>query len=207
MTTNIVIADDHGLVRAGLRMLLNGEPDFCVVGEAEDGQSALRIVGELEPDVLIADVSMPPPTGIELAALLRSRESATRVLIVTMHEDHALAMEAKQAGAAGYLTKRSLEAELSAAVRAVAPGGSYWQLDAESGQARGHEEHAAPEILGDADRRLLRLVVNGYTDRQIAEELGQSREAVEKARLALMGRLGLHSRASLLRFAQDHGLV
>ncbi len=125
MPITIVIADDHGLVRAGLRNLLNAEAGFHVIGEAADGDSALGLAGKLQPDILLADLSMPGADGIEIARALRAQASATRVMLVTMHEDDGLVREASAAGARGYISKRAAEAELIRAVRVVASGGEW----------------------------------------------------------------------------------
>jgi DNA-binding NarL/FixJ family response regulator len=121
----VLIADDHGLVRNGLRLMLEDEPDMLVVGEAEDGTQALDLVSELEPDVVLLDVSMPPPDGIEVAKRLRDREARSRVLMLTMHEDSDLVREAREAGAAGYMLKRAAPEDLLTAIRTVHAGGSY----------------------------------------------------------------------------------
>lgn len=126
MPIAIILADDHGLLRAGLRNLLNAEADFRVVGEAADGDIALRLALEGEPDVLLADLCMPGASGIEIARALHAQASTTRVLIVSMHEDSGLVREAAGAGAAGYVSKRAAETELIQAVRVVAAGGTWW---------------------------------------------------------------------------------
>ncbi len=126
MVTRIVIADDHGLVRSGLRTLINSEPGFQVVGEAEDGHVALKVAQKLRPDILLADVSMPGPSGIELASMLRVRQPETHVIVVTMHEDQYMMLEAKSAGASGFVTKRALGSELIEAIRTVSGGGTHF---------------------------------------------------------------------------------
>ncbi len=125
MTIEIVIAEDHGLVRAGLRMLLGCDPNFRVVGEADNGYAALKLVEQLSPHVLLTDIGMPGLSGIELAAKLRSQGSPTRVLIVSVFEDQERVNQAIAAGAAGYLPKRAMETELSRAIHVVFCGGTY----------------------------------------------------------------------------------
>jgi DNA-binding NarL/FixJ family response regulator len=122
---SILIADDHGLVRAGLRLILGCEPNFEVVGEADNGYAAFKLVDTLKPSVLLADISMPGLTGIQLAAKLCEAGSATRVIIVSMHDDVATIRAALEAGAAGYVPKRALEAELCKAISVVSCGGRY----------------------------------------------------------------------------------
>lgn len=121
----VLIADDHGLVRNGLRLMLEDEPGMLVVGEAGDGNTALALVDELAPDVILLDVSMPPPDGIEVARRLRDKHASSRVLMLTMHEDPDLVREAREAGALGYLLKRAAADDLIVAIRAVAAGESY----------------------------------------------------------------------------------
>ncbi len=121
----VLIADDHGLVRNGLRLMLEDEPDMTVVGEAEDGEQALSLAAELQPDVLLLDVTMPPPDGIEVARRLSEEHSSVRILMLTMHEDPHLVREALAAGAAGYMIKRAVADDLIHAIRTVAEGGNY----------------------------------------------------------------------------------
>ncbi len=125
MAVSILIADDHGLVRAGLRMILECEPSFQIVGEVDNGYAALKFVETLNPDVLLADITMPGMSGIELTAKLCERGSTTRVILVSMHDDPAIIQAALAAGAAGYVPKRALEAELYKAVCVVASGRRY----------------------------------------------------------------------------------
>ncbi len=142
MATNLVIADDYRPVRTSLRLLLAAESDFAVVGEAEDGATALRLVEELRPAILMADLQMPGPSAIQLAAMLRERESATRVLVVTVFEEENLVAEARRAGAAGYLSKQLVAgSDLIAALRVVSEGGSYWPPDEVAARKPMPEEH------------------------------------------------------------------
>jgi DNA-binding NarL/FixJ family response regulator len=124
-TIRVLIADDHGLVRNGLRLVVEDEPNMIVVGEAEDGEQALDLASTLRPDILLLDISMPPPDGIEVARRLSAASSGVRVLMLTMHEDPTLVREALAAGAAGYMIKRAVADELISAIHAVAAGGSY----------------------------------------------------------------------------------
>jgi DNA-binding NarL/FixJ family response regulator len=124
-TIRVLIADDHGLVRNGLRLVVEDEPDMIVVGEAENGAQALDLAQELHPDILLLDISMPPPDGIEVARQLAAADSDVRVLMLTMHEDPALVREALAAGAAGYMIKRAVADELIGAIHTVVAGGCY----------------------------------------------------------------------------------
>ena len=124
-TIRVLIADDHGLVRNGLRLVVEDEPDMVVVGEAEDGAQALELADTLQPDVLLLDISMPPPDGIEVMRRLSAIKSAVRVLILTMHEDPDLVCEAFGAGTSGYMIKRAVADELIGAIHTIAKGGRY----------------------------------------------------------------------------------
>lgn len=212
MTLRILIADDHGVLRAGLRALLNTDPNFQVVGEAGDGSTALRLTLDLRPDVVLADISMPGLSGIELARQLREPLPSTRVLILTVHEDKSLLREAIQAGAAGYILKRAVESELIDAIRAVARGELYVHpamtraLLADSTTAA-HSSAVAADALSPRELDVLRLVAQGYTNRQIADDLHLSVRTIENHRASLMDKLQLHSRVELVRYATKHHLL
>ncbi len=207
MAVTIVIADDHGMVRAGLRALLDSARDLRVVGEAVDGLATLRVVEELHPQLLVADFDMPPPTGIELARILSGWHSRTLVLILSMYEDRALAMEAKKAGAAGFVSKGASPPQIIAAIRTIALGGFYWLGNNTDSLTEPHQEHPPLEVLDDADRELLRLIARGETNTKIQQALDQSREAVDRSRQVLMSKLGLRDRAGLVAYAFDRGVM
>lgn len=207
---SIVIADDHGVLRGGLRSMLNAEPDLRVVGEAEDGNGALRLTQELGPDVLLADISMPGPSGIDVARDLCCAGARTHVVVLTMHEDPCLVLEARQVGAKGFVTKRSAESELIKAVRVVAAGGMYWPQQASSDSRRHSGEgdgNAAPQSLQPDETRLLLLVARACTNVQIAAELGLTLEGVDERRKQLMEKLGLRNRVDIFRYAHDHDIT
>ncbi len=208
MAVNIVIADDHSQVRAALRMLIRAEEDLRVIGEAEDGDSALRLVQRLHPDVLVADINMPAPGGIELVRILRDEPWGPRVLSVTVYEDGALAAEARAAGAAGYLSKRTAATELVNAIRSVAAGGHCWSPCAmTASDAPGDEVYPSLDVLDQEERMLLRLLALGNPNAFIAAELSQTTEAVAQMRRDLMVKLNLDTRAGLVRYARDHSLL
>jgi len=212
MRLRILLADDHGVLRAGLRALLNAEPDFQVVGEAADGEEALRQASALRPDIVLMDINMPGTGGIDATRRLKALAPQARVLILTFHEDKALLQEAIRAGAAGYILKRAVESELINAIYAVARGEMYVHpgmtralingLPAASGNSA-----VAAEALTPREIDVLRRIALGYTNRQIADELSISLRTVESHRANLMERLGLHSRVELVRYAADHGLL
>jgi DNA-binding NarL/FixJ family response regulator len=211
MVTRILIADDHGVLRAGLRALLDAAPDLTVVGDAADGDEALRLTNELQPDVVLMDISMPGRGGIEATARLRQLKSDIRVLILTFHEDETLLKEAIRAGASGYIVKRAVESELINAIRAVLRGDLYIHsgmtraLLADSGSPEPRSQMSV-ERLTPREMEVLRLVAQGHTNRQIADLLTISVRTVETHRANLMGKLHLESRVELVRYAAEHGL-
>lgn len=212
MTIQILIADDHGVLRAGLRALLNAEPDMEVVGEASDGEEALRLARELRPEVVLLDISMPGPGGIEVARTLKRVLPETSVLILTIHDDEGLLREAIRAGASGYITKRAIEPELINAIHAVRRGDLYVHPTMTRALLRDFSppppvEEEPVEPLTPREQEVLELIARGYTNRQAAEELGISVRTVETHRANLMGKLGLRGRAELVRYAMDHGML
>ena len=212
MSIRILIADDHGVLRAGLRALLSAESDLEVAGEAADGREALRLVSELDPDVVLLDVNMPGPDGIEVTRRLKAVKPEVRVLILTVHEDEGLLREAIRAGASGYILKRAVESELIYAIHAVWRGDLY--VHPAMTRALLQDLHStlvadeAPvEPLTPREMEVLRLIAEGHTNRQIAEVLSISVRTVESHRANLMGKLGLHSRVELVRYAKRHGFL
>ena len=212
MSVEIVLADDHGVLRAGLRALLNAEDDLKVIGEAASGDDALRLVPELQPDIVLLDLNMPGPGGIEVTRRLRELVPETRVLVLTVYEDEGLLREAIDSGASGYIIKRAVESELINAIRAVARGEMYIHPSMTRALLNEPEKHTptqsgAQESLTPRETDVLRLIVLGYTNRQAAEELGLSVRTVETHRANLMGKLGLKSRVELVRWAADNDLM
>jgi two-component system response regulator NreC len=212
MAVDILLADDHGVLRAGLRALLNSEADLDVVGEAASGDEALRLAAELRPGIVLLDLNMPGPGGIEVTRQLREVLPETRVLVLTVHEDEGLLREAIDAGASGYIIKRAVESELINAIHAVARGELY--IHPSMTRALIHEPakrtrapSSGQESLTPRETDVLRLIVRGYTNRQAAEELGLSVRTVETHRANLMGKLGLKSRVELVRWAADNDLL
>jgi len=211
MPIQILIADDHGVLRAGLRTLLNAEPNLEVIGEASDGNDVLRLASELHPDIVLLDISMPGPGGIEVTRRLKEALPELRVLILTAHEDESLLREAVQAGAAGYIIKRAVESELINAIHSVWRGDLY--VHPAMTRALLKETSLFPsmpepsvESLTPREIEVLRLIAKGYTNGQIAKELSLSVRTVESHRANLMGKLELRSRVELVRYAMEHGL-
>ena len=213
MAVKIVIADDHGVLRAGMRALLQAEPGFEVVGEAASGEEALRVALERRPDVVLLDVSMPGCGGLEATKILKQKLPRTQVLILTVHEDGTLLREAIRAGASGYIIKRAVESELIGAIHSVQKGDLYVHpamtrallLQDRSGD--GPSSQGDPAVLTRREIGVLRLLARGYTNRQIAEELGLSVRTAEAHRANIMGKLGLKSRVELVRWAARQRLL
>jgi len=208
----ILIADDHAIVRSGLRALLQADPELEVVGEAKDGVETLHLAATLHPDTVLLDVTMPPDNGIETAKRLKEKHPQIVVLILTMHEDESLLHEALRAGAAGYVIKRAEEAEILRAIHATSQGDIY--VHPAMTRALLHQavttEHrrGAPAIaLTPRELDVLRLLARGNTNRQIAGLLGLSMRTVENHRANLMGKLGLASRVELVNYAEEQGLL
>jgi len=212
MPMSILIVDDHGVLRAGLRALLNAEPDLHVVGEAADGQTGLRLATELNPDLVLMDITMPGMSGIQVTRQLKETLPSTRVLILTLHEDESLLREAIRAGASGYILKQAVEAELISAIRAVGRGELYIHPAMTRALLKDVSPLLVPEEnptepLSPRELEVLRLVAQGHTNRQVAEMLHLSVRTVESHRANLMDKLGLSSPAQLVRYAIEHGFL
>ena len=207
MSPRVLIVDDHGVVRAGLRALLKEHADFQVVGEAATSDEGLHAALELKPDVVLMDVSIPGMGGLDLTRRLREKLPTARVIILTVHEDGAILRAALTAGAAGYVVKRAVGPELLSAIHAVMRGEIYVHpsmtrdlLDIEQSAAHPHRR-ADPKHLTNREVDVVRLLATGHTNRQIAEQLRLSVRTVESHRARIMGKLGLSSRADLVRWA------
>ncbi|HKO54501.1 MAG TPA: response regulator transcription factor [Thermoanaerobaculia bacterium] len=208
----VLLADDHTLVRAGIRGLLAALPDVEVVGETGDGQEALRLAETLRPDVMLLDIGMPGLNGLEVAARLAKLDPAIRVVMLSMHATEEYVLQALRAGAAAYLLKGSAVAELEVAIRAVARGEMYLSpavskrvVDEYVSRTGGATDPLA--ALTPRQREILQLVAEGHTSKEIAQRLGLSHRTVEVHRNQLMKRLGVHDLPGLVRFAVRVGLV
>jgi two-component system, NarL family, response regulator NreC len=211
--TTVVLADDHPVVRQGLRSLLEAEGGFEVLGVADDGLEAVRQVERLKPHVLVVDLMMPGMNGFEVARQLTESGSHTRVIVLTMHTNDAYVQEALRGGAAGYVLKDSSDSELVDAVRAVAAGRRYLSaalaeraIDdyAERAKQSGGAQH---ETLSAREREILQLVAEGHPSSEIGARLHLSPRTVETHRASLMRKLGLRTRTDLLRYAFRHGIL
>ena len=209
MTTRVLIADDHPLLRAGLRRLLAADPDLETVGEAATGAEVLQLTGELHPDIVLLDISMPGENGIATTRALKARFPDVLVLFLTMHEEEGMLQEALRAGGDGYVVKRADEPEILRAIRAVRNGGVYIHATMTRAlvQPLPSRNGALAEALTQREIDVLRLLARGNTNRQIAELLNLSIRTVESHRANLMGKLGLASRVELVTYAEEHGLL
>ena len=204
----VALADDHPIVLAGIRALLQGAPDIILVGEAKTGAEALRLITETAPDVAVIDLSMPELTGPELATQLASTMPDVRILALTVHEDRAYVQPLLKAGARGYLLKRSAAEDLGRAIRAIADGGVY--LDpAIADRALSDTHQASPssgvEQLSDREREVLQLTAQGFSNKEAAARLDISVKSVETYRARGAGKLGLRTRAEIVRYAMRQG--
>jgi two-component system response regulator NreC len=209
----LVLADDHAILRAGLRMLINAQPDMEVVGEAQDGVEAVQAIQKENPDVAILDVTMPRSGGLDAIKEIMARNRSTRVLLLTMHEEPAYLRTALAAGAAGYVLKKSVDADLLSAIRAVYKGRTY--VDSELAEilvrdAFSKEDRtgsAADGVLSERELQVLKLVAEGFSSREIAEQIYISTKTVETYRARFAEKLGLKSRAQIVRYALNLGLL
>ncbi len=211
MATRILIADDHPVLRSGLRVLLAADPDLEVIGEAGTGEETLRLAEELGPDVVLLDIGLPGESGIETVRRLKEKLPALKVLFLTMHEEEGMLLEALNAGGDGYVIKRADQPEIIQAIRAVRRGDVYVHpamTRALLSQPETTERPQEPvEPLTRREIDVLRLLARGNTNRQIADLLTLSVRTIESHRANLMGKLGLTSRVELVTYAEEHGLL
>jgi len=204
--TTIVLADDHTVMRNALRLLLDAEPGFEVVAEAGDADAAVRYVRGHKPAVLILDLNMPGRPSLEAIPDIQEASPDTEIVVLTMQNEPAFARRALQAGVRGYVLKEAADSELVQAVRSAAAGDTYLQpalgarLAASSGSHNGDE-------LSERERDVLRLIALGHTNAEVAEQLYISIRTVESHRAHIQQKLGLSTRAELVRYALEHGLV
>src|SRR6476646_1223033 len=206
----ILVADDHGIVRSGIKLLLERQADLQVVAEASDGVEAVEQALATHPDLCILDVGMPRKTGLQAAREIRSFLSETRVLILSMHDDERYLFEALKAGASGYVLKREADQDLVAAVRAVQRGESFLTNAAERTLVRRWMEDpdAGPrEPLTPREEEVVKLIAEAHTNAQIAELLHLSEKTVESHRGNVLRKLGMRDRVELVRYAIRRGLV
>jgi DNA-binding NarL/FixJ family response regulator len=210
---SVVVADDHHIVRRGLRALLDGEADIRVVGEAADGLDAVAEVEQLRPDVLVLDLMMPGINGLEVARRVRHRESRTQVVMLSMYGDEGYILEALRNGAMAYVLKDADPRDLLTAVRDAASGRRYLSLPLSENAVAEYMERfqtSAPagyETLTTREREVLHLVTEGHTNARIGERLGISPRTADTHRTNLMRKLRLHSQTDLVRYALQRGII
>jgi two-component system response regulator NreC len=202
----IVIADDHAVVRAGLRLLLDTEDDFEVVAEAGDADTARRYVRGHHPHILVLDLNMPGSSSLEAIPLIRDESPGTQIVVLTMQDDPAFAREALSAGACAYVLKESADSELVEAVRSAAVGETYLTPRLGARLAR-QPPPGPPDDLSDREVEVLRLIALGYTNAEIASQLFLSVRTVETHRSHIQQKLMVSTRAELVRYALQRGLI
>lgn len=206
----VVLAEDHAVVREGLRALVDAQPDLRVVGEAADGEAAWRLACELRPDVLVTDLSMPVLGGAETTARVRRDCPEVRVLALTVHEEPVYLAALLRAGAAGYVLKRAAAADLVRAIRTVVAGGTYLDPGVASVVVAGFLDPSAgpeppPAALSEREGEVVRRIAQGYSNKEIAAALGLSVKTVETYKARVAEKLGLRSRVAIVRYASRHG--
>lgn len=214
--TRLFIADDHAVVRSGLKLILQSQPDLELVGEAATGEEAVAQILELRPEIVLLDIGLPGMTGLQAAQEIRERAPEVRIVLLTMYNDDAYLQQALRIGAQGYVLKQAADSELIAAIRAVQRGESfiypsltgqlinlYLKQTTSAQQSAGE----AQDELSPRENEVLRLVALGYTSQQVARQLGISVSTVETHRERLMDKLKLKGRAQLVRYALSRGLL
>lgn len=210
----ILIADDHTVLRSGLRLLLDRQPDFDVVGEAGTGAETVERAIALQPDVLLLDIGMPDLNGLEAARRIRHQAPEVRIIVLTMYDDEAYLCHFLELGAAGYVLKRAADTELAVAIRAVYRGESFVYPSSIGGLIDSHKKQpSSPDTsegkdgLSHREMDVLRVLALGHTNQQIGDELCIGVSTVGTYRMRIMEKLGLRGRAQLVRYALDRGLV
>jgi two-component system, NarL family, response regulator NreC len=214
MKIRTLLVDDHTILRAGLKMMLNAQPNIEVVGEAQDGRQAIDEAQRLQPDIVLMDITMPEMNGIEATRQIKRLNPTIKILILTMHEHEEYVFQALQAGASGYMLKDATNTELITAIHVIKNGQFYLSPTAQSivvgdylQKVRAGEEHDSYSSLTEREREILKLVAEGYTNNQIAERLVISPKTVDTHRTHIMDKLNMHSRAELIKYAMRRGLL
>ena len=211
----MLLADDHAVLRAGLRALINAEPDMEVVGEAGDGVEAVERTQELKPDVVVMDIAMPRLNGLEATQRIAGMGLPVRVLVLTMHSEEQYLLQVLQSGGAGYVLKRSADTELMEAIRTVHRGEAFLYPSATKllvedylGRVRSSgQERDSYDDLTDREREVLKLTVEGFSNQEIADKLIISPKTVDTYRARVMEKLNLHHRSELIKYALKKGLL
>ncbi len=210
----VLLADDHKMIRAGLRLVLEQQPDIVVAGEADDGRDAVALAGELKPDIVVMDVAMPNLNGIEAALQIKQARPEIAIVMLSMHSDEGYILRALRAGAAGYILKDSAEADLVSAVRAVAEGKSFFSpkvsrilLEDYMRKLRKTGAEDSYDLLSAREREILQLVAEGKSSKEIANLLNLSVYTVETHRGNIMQKLNLRGIPELILYAVRKGIV
>lgn len=214
MTTRILLADDHSVLRSGLRLLLESQPDLRVVGEAATGLETLNLAEQAQPDLILLDLSMPQLGGLDALPALKQVAPSAKILILTMHDDAQYLRKAIQSGASGYILKKAADVELLSAIRAVLRGEMYVHpsmtkslLETLLPNSGDTTEKNSWDLLSEREQEVLELVALGHTSAEIAAKLSLSAKTVETYRARGMEKLGLRTRAALVRYALRNGLI
>lgn len=211
----VLLADDHKLLRSGLKLLLQRNPDLLVVGEAADGEETLRLFGQLEPDILLLDLSMPNMDGMECLREIKSRRPDAKVIVLTMHEDENYIRQAMQAGASAYVQKSAADTDLFKAIEAVQAGELYLsQQDSKlllhvllNREQETVDKQAPYVLLSPREREVLRLIAHGYSLAEVAERLSLSIKTVDTYKVRLMEKLAATKKSELVSYALKYGLL
>jgi two-component system, NarL family, response regulator NreC len=210
----IIIADDHAIVREGVRLLLQSQPDIEVVAEASNGREAVAKARQLLPDIVLMDIAMPQMNGLEATALIKRELPQVEVLALTMHDEYEYFLEVLRHGASGYVLKGASSDQLLTAIHAVQDGGVYIHPSVAKSLVTDYisrmepgEEKARYDGLSDRERQVLKLVAEGKTSQQVADELVLSINTVQTHRAHIMTKLNLHNRADIVRYALRKGLI
>jgi two-component system response regulator NreC len=212
--TRVLLADDHMVVRVGLRALIDDEPDLEVVGEAANGTEAAALTQKLLPDVVVMDISMPEMDGLEATRLIRQQCPSAHVLILTVHAQERYLFPVLKAGAAGYVLKSTADTELLDAIRTVARGGAFLYpsatrmlLEDYLDQLQSNPDQDLYDRLSDRERQVIKMIALGHTAKEVADQLHLSPKTVETYRTRIMEKLNLHSRSDLVKYALARGLL
>ena len=210
----VLLADDHTLIRAGLRMVVVSQPDFTVVGEASDGREAVALAEQLKPDVVVMDIGMPSLNGIEACRQIHDSLLGTQVIMLSMHSDEGYVLRALKAGAKGYMLKDSAEADLASAIRAVTAGKSFFSpavskilLEDYMRKLKRTGAEDSFDLLSPREREVLQLVAEGKSSKEVANLLSLSVYTVETHRAKLMQKLNLHNIPELILYAVRKGVI